>query len=315
MSFYKQTGALIFGTRLKRLSDRFLQDVSKLYKSLNITFEPGWFPVFYLLNEKGTLTMTEIASELKITHSAVSQLVNSLKKKNFLEFIKDAEDKRKIMVTFTEEGLNITEKLVPVWQSLKRSMEELISEGKYSVNMLDGLNEIEDRLEKRSLLDRVVEDMEKFSTDGLEIVDYEAKYKLQYKKLMLNWLISNYENDRINVDLLNDPLDTFIKNGGIIRLVKVREEIVAVCVIRILSKKEAEIFYLGIDENWEWRNIGIKLLKDVLKKVKNLKMEKITVSLTEMQKNYISLYRKAGFEPLQTKIEKNGIELNLNIEA
>lgn len=315
MSFYKQTGALIFGTRLKRLSDRFLQDVSKLYKSLNLTFEPGWFPVFYLLNEKGTLTMTEIANELKITHSAVSQLVNSLKKKNYLEFIKDTDDKRKIMVTFTEEGLNITEKLVPVWQSLKRSMEELISEGKYSANMLDGLNEIEDRLEERSLLDRVVEDMEKFSTDGLEIIDYEVKYKAQYKKLMLNWLISNYQNDRINVDLLNDPLDTFIKNGGIIRLVKVREEIVAVCVIRTLAKKEAEISYLGIDENWEWRNIGIKLLKDVLKKVKNLKMNKISVSLTEMQENYISLYRKAGFEPVQNKIEQNGIELKLNIEA
>ncbi|MFA8342495.1 MAG: GNAT family N-acetyltransferase [Rhodothermaceae bacterium] len=315
MSFYKQTGALIFGTRLKRLSDRFLQDVSKLYKSLNLTFEPGWFPVFYLLNEKGTLTMTEIANELKITHSAVSQLVNSLKKKNYLEFIKDTDDKRKIMVTFTEEGLNITEKLVPVWQSLKRSMEELISEGKYSANMLDGLNEIEDRLEERSLLDRVVEDMEKFSTDGLEIIDYEVKYKAQYKKLMLNWLISNYQNDRINVDLLNDPLDTFIKNGGIIRLVKVREEIVAVCVIRTFSKKEAEISYLGIDENWEWRNIGIKLLKDVLKKVKNLKMNKISVSLTEMQENYISLYRKAGFEPVQNKIAQNGIELKLNIEA
>jgi len=315
MSFYKQTGALIFGTRLKRLSDRFLQDVSKLYKSLNLPFEPGWFPVFYLLNEKGTLTMTEIANELKITHSAVSQLVNSLKKKNYLKFIKDAGDKRKIMVTFTKEGLNITEKLVPVWQSLKRSMEELINQGKYSVNMLAGLNEIESQLDEKSLLNRVVEDMEKFSTDGLEIIDYETKYKLQYKKLMLNWLISNYESDRINVDLLNDPLDTFIKNNGIIRLVKIRKDIVAVCVINRISKKQAEILYLGIDENWEWRNLGNKLLKDVLNKIEKMEIPEISVSLSKMQENYISLYRKTGFEIVKNKSGENGIKLKLNIEA
>ena len=315
MSFYKQTGALIFGTRLKRLSDRFLQDVSKLYKSLNITFEPGWFPVFYLINEKGTLTMTEIANELKITHSAVSQLVNSLKKKNYLEFIKDADDKRKIMVTFTDEGLNVTEKLVPIWQSLKRSMEELIDDGKHSANLLEGLNEIEDQLEEKSLLDRVVEDMEKFSTDGLEIIDYDTSYKSQYKKLMLNWLISNYESERINVDLLNDPLDTFIKKGGIIRLVKIREDVVAVCVINFVSKKEAEISYLGIDENWEWRNIGNKLLKDVLNKIKNKKIRIINVALPGTQENYISLYRKAGFEILSKKTENKELKLKLNIKA
>lgn len=315
MNFYKQTGALIFGTRLKRLSDRFLQDVSKLYKSLHLTFEPGWFPVFYLINERGTLTMTEIASELKITHSAVSQLVNSLKKKNYLEFIKDSDDKRKIMVTFTEEGLNVTEKLVPVWQSLKRSMEELISEGRFSANLLDGLNEIEDRLEEKSLLDRVMEDMEKFSTDDLQIIDYQSKYKSQYKKLMLNWLISNYQSERINVDLLNDPLDTFIKNKGIIRLVKIREEIVAVCVINLLAQKRAEISYLGIDENWEWRNIGNKLLKDVLVKIKNCKVKKVIVSLPEMQENYLSLYRKTGFKLIGNRIENNEIKLELNIEA
>ena len=64
MTFYRQTGELIFGTRLKRLSDRFLMDVARIYKTLDIPFVIGWFPLFYLLNEQGTLSVTEIAREL-----------------------------------------------------------------------------------------------------------------------------------------------------------------------------------------------------------------------------------------------------------
>ena len=86
MIFYREAGELIFGSRLKRISERFLMDVSKIYKSLNIPFEVSWFPLFYLLNERGKLSVTEIARELEITHSAVSQLVTILQKKKLIPF-------------------------------------------------------------------------------------------------------------------------------------------------------------------------------------------------------------------------------------
>ncbi|MEJ2628142.1 MAG: helix-turn-helix domain-containing protein, partial [bacterium] len=75
-NFYRRVGELILGTRLKRISDKFLTDVSKIYKKLNIPFEVSWFPIFYLLNEKGKLSVTDLARELEITHSAVSQMIN-----------------------------------------------------------------------------------------------------------------------------------------------------------------------------------------------------------------------------------------------
>ena len=84
MAFYRNAGELIFGTRLKRISERFLMDVSKVYKHLDIPFETGWFPIFYLLRERENLSVTEIARELEVTHSAISQAVTVLEKKKLM---------------------------------------------------------------------------------------------------------------------------------------------------------------------------------------------------------------------------------------
>jgi len=46
MNIYADAGLLILGTRMKRISDRFLSEVSKIYKERKIGFEPVWFPVF-----------------------------------------------------------------------------------------------------------------------------------------------------------------------------------------------------------------------------------------------------------------------------
>ena len=63
MGFYEETGILILGTRLKRLSERFLSEVGKIYEKLELDFEAAWFPVFFLIHKKGPLSITEIAEK------------------------------------------------------------------------------------------------------------------------------------------------------------------------------------------------------------------------------------------------------------
>ncbi len=313
MSFYEEHGALIFGTRLKRLSEKFLQDVARIYKQLDIDFEPVWFPVFYLLNERGTVTMTEIAKELKISQPAVSQLVNSLKDKKYVEFTKASVDKRKILVCFTEAGALLTEKLVPVWQSLKRAMEELLNESQNSSTLLEGLNEVETRLDEKSILDRVLKDIDQFSTKGLKVIPYKPEYKSQYRKLMFPWLVNNFDDDKIPIELINSPFEAFITKGGLINLVKVREEIVAVSVIEITGKSSAQIIYLGVDQNWEWRNIGTQLLREEIKQLSKQKVKNVLIELHDNQSNYKALYEKRGFKVNKTKKNKNVIHLEIKI--
>ena len=81
MGFYPKLGYLIFGSRLRRLSEYFLAEVNKVYGQQGIAFDASWFPLFYLLSVKDKLTLMDIATELEVSHSAVSQLVTNLKGK------------------------------------------------------------------------------------------------------------------------------------------------------------------------------------------------------------------------------------------
>ncbi len=161
MTFYRKAGELIIGTRLKRMSDRFLTDVSNIYKKLSIPFEVSWFPLFYLLHNKERLSVTEIAKELHITHSAVSQLVTNLQKKGLVKFTNDKNDKRKRIIGFTESGQKMMNEIKPVWKSMKESMQSLLNKKENSACLLKALNEIEDTLEKESFCDRVLKNMNK----------------------------------------------------------------------------------------------------------------------------------------------------------
>ena len=69
MNAYQKAVELIVGSRLKRLSDRYLSDVAKVYKAHHIPFETAYFPVFYLLSRYTRLKVSDVARELAITQS------------------------------------------------------------------------------------------------------------------------------------------------------------------------------------------------------------------------------------------------------
>lgn len=155
MNFYQSLGFLVFGSRLKRLSDTFLGDVNRIYKSHNIAFDASWFPIFYILSKQDAVSISEIASQLEVSHSAASQMVSSLQEKGIIKAETTAEDARKKLITFTPKGKKILAQVLPVWTALQQAMEALITEGEHSRHMLQAIKEIETNLEKTPLLNRI----------------------------------------------------------------------------------------------------------------------------------------------------------------
>ncbi len=151
MSIFRKTQGLMLGTRLKRLGDRFLQDVSRIYKSENIAFEPAWFPIFFLLDETEKMKVSELAEELEVTQSAASQMVTLLKKNNLVEFEKDITDKRIKVVFLSEKGRELLADIRPIWNTMLQSLGEM-DELK---NLLTTLEAFENALNENPLYDRI----------------------------------------------------------------------------------------------------------------------------------------------------------------
>src|ERR1700754_1646842 len=128
MNFYQQLGFLVFGSRLKRLSDTYLNDVNRIYKKHKIDFDASWFPVFYLLSEKKEVSIKEISDELNVSHSAISQLLSSLQQKGLIKSGMSKKAARHRAITCTAKGAKLSEKIKPVWNALQTAMEELANE-------------------------------------------------------------------------------------------------------------------------------------------------------------------------------------------
>jgi len=57
MNLYQRLGFLVLGSRLRRISDSFLSEITRAYQNEGIEFDASWFPVFYLLAENDSLSI------------------------------------------------------------------------------------------------------------------------------------------------------------------------------------------------------------------------------------------------------------------
>ena len=111
MKTIEKLAELVLASRLRRLSDVFMQDTEQIYRNLNLEFEPKWFPVFYLLSEKSPLSIMAISEELEVSHPGVIQIIKELEKNGLVFSEKDASDNRKRMVALSEKGRAILPRL------------------------------------------------------------------------------------------------------------------------------------------------------------------------------------------------------------
>lgn len=155
MNFYESLGFLVFGSRLRRLSETFLGDVNRIYDAHKLKFDAAWFPVFYILSRKESVSIRDIADELAISHSSVSQLVSALQQKGLVKTTTATDDGRRKVVEFTTKGKKLQQQIAPVWTALTQAMEELVNEGRHSKVLLKAIGEVEERMTEQSVFDRV----------------------------------------------------------------------------------------------------------------------------------------------------------------
>ena len=126
-TLYQDLGFLILGSRLRRMSEYFLAEVNSVYSHLELPFEASWFPLFYILAEKKEVSIRQAADLLMTSHSAVSQLVTKLKEKGLVKSFGGAQDKRIQMIVLTAEGIQLKNRLLPIWDSISQSMNKMVS--------------------------------------------------------------------------------------------------------------------------------------------------------------------------------------------
>ena len=153
MDLVNELGELALATRLKRLSERLSQDVSKIYHESEVDFEAKYYLILELLNRKKLLGITEISESLQLSHPAVVQFVDQLLQRKLIKVSTDKKDARRRLVSLSPGGKKLLQQIAPVLQVIKDENRRWIDEA--SGDILQILTELEKALEEKSMYQRV----------------------------------------------------------------------------------------------------------------------------------------------------------------
>ncbi len=153
MNIIDESGILAISTRLQRLSEQLRKDGAMIYQSFDIDFEPKWFPVIFTLHHKNIMSVVEIANEIGYTHPSTISLLKELEKQKFIQSRKDKQDERKRLIVLAPKGVQLIEKMRPVWELMSKVLGE-IADNKN--NLLQAIIEAEEKIAEQSFYQRAL---------------------------------------------------------------------------------------------------------------------------------------------------------------
>ncbi len=294
MEFIKQLSEVAIGTRLRLLTDRFIQDGAKIYQSQNIDFEPRWFTMFYLLRQKSPLNITEITAELGYTQPAVTQIANILVKKGLVKVVKDKTDTRKKLLALSPKGLELFKELEPIWQGFEDAVKELFSTVGYDVIYI--INKLESALDEKDMYHRVSEKIKQKQIEDVEIINYSPELNDIFRELNYEWLEKYFKVEPEDKKLLSDPEGEIISKGGDVIFAKYNGEIVGTAALIKSGDSVYELAKMAVTDKAKGKQIGKRLAEEIIVLAKKKNAKTLYLETSIKLGAAMNLYKKLGFK-------------------
>jgi ribosomal protein S18 acetylase RimI-like enzyme len=293
MNHLQSLGPLALASRLKNLSDSLMQGVARIYRKMDLEFEPRWFPVTHYLFINGSVSVTSLANALQQSHPAILQVTQAMKKKGLVSLAKDEKDLRKTIIGLTPKGLKLAENLAGAWEDIAAATRALLEES--GTDLLKDISNLEKSLENEEIYLRVKKESVRKRLDKLVIQDFSRKYFDEFKKINIEWLKETVGISPYDEKVLDNPEDEILKKGGKIFLAFAGTEFVGTFILLPVNHEDIELTKLSVDKAYRRMGIGRQLMNYAIDDARKAGYTSIILlthtSLTEALK----LYRKMGF--------------------
>jgi DNA-binding MarR family transcriptional regulator/GNAT superfamily N-acetyltransferase len=302
--------------RIKKLGEILNKDISLIYKSLNLKFEPKWFSVCQFLIDKDSAPINEIASALELTHPAIIQLVNEMVVNNILESLRDNDDKRKRMVSLSKYGKDVFASISPLFVDIEESIIELGKSAGYDI--LHFVDSFEKIVEDRNLYKLVMDKHKKRLLDSVEILRYSPKYKNDFRKLNFEWISKYFKIEEEDRKILSNPEESIISKGGEIFFARIDDEIVGTCAAVKVDKSTYELAKMAVTEKAQGKQAGKKLALAVIGFAYSKGAKSVILETNSGLHSAIRLYESIGFKnapgTFDSKYERSTFRMKLDLK-
>lgn len=294
MDLIKEIGALTLASRMKRLADRFLHDVGVIFRERQVSVEPRWATVYYLLARDGSMSVTEIARALQISHPAVHQVAREMLKAGYLVQNSDSQDGRKRMLSLSDLALSVKSEMQELWGDVEAAASQVIRDSGFDV--LRVLERLEWELEQCPFHQRIREQSKRKQLQEVTISEFLPEMAQAYRELILQWLEVDFSVEPQDLAAANDPVGEFIRPGGFVFLAQVEGDYLGTAALRKLKPDTFELCKMVVTARARGRQLGQKLLSHAIAKARMLGVKRLVLETNHKAEAAINLYRKNGFE-------------------
>ena len=138
---------------LKLLLDAMDDDIARLYAQRGVAgVRPRFSMTLIRLHHLGPLTIRQLAGEVEVTHSAMSQTITAMRREGLVQSSPGA-DARTRTITLTDKGRAQVPFLEAEWRATEAAVAELETEVPYPLTRV--VADLAAALERRSFLDRI----------------------------------------------------------------------------------------------------------------------------------------------------------------
>lgn len=290
----KHLGELAFATRLKRLAESLQSDVGRIYREMNVDFEPKWFTMLYALYHNETMSVVELSNLLKLTHPAIIQFGEQMQAKKLVVFIRDKKDARKKLIQLTAKGKNIFQGIEPILQEIEIANREFLRES--GADVLGIVEKMERQLEVKSMYKRVNERLANNFRKEVEVVDYSPDLKDDFKRLNVEWLKKYFTVEPIDERVLNNPKKEILERDGQIFFAVYRDKVIGTCAVKKTAPRTYELLKMAVTEKFQSRGVGRLLMNRVVDFAKEKKAKVLELDTSRKLESALRLYENFGFK-------------------
>lgn len=129
----------------------------------------------------------------------------------------------------------------------------------------------------------------------LKIVEFDAAYADQFKRLNLVWLERYFQVEPLDVAVLSDPEETIIKPGGMIFFALLDGAVVGTCALIRHTDGLFELSKMAVADNHQGHGIGTQLLRHVIAWARSQSIKKLFVETNTVLERAVRLYQRVGF--------------------
>jgi len=284
---------LALGSRLKALSDQFYAAADEVYRECGAPIQSRWFPVMRYLWENGAGTVTEVATAVGQTHSAISQLCGPLVRAGMLRRQADPADGRRSMLVLTAKGQRAMAGLGRIWCAIRRGVGASL--GEHAAALLEALEHGENALRERPLAPAILAEHAVLAAAKVEIVPFEPALREHFRRLNAQWLEKHFALEPIDRDMLENPERVVLEPGGAIFFARLAGEVIGTCALLHESPGVYELSKMGVDEAFLGVGAGRSLLDAAIAEFHRRRGKTLFLESSSKLRTALRMYEQAGF--------------------